>query len=1016
MRLVIAPRVPLTRKVLMARSASAPSRQRGRFLLPSILTLALWRLRQTWQLLMVTGLGLLVAVVIACAAPLYTQVSMTAGLRGVLNADPQDSELTLQATVQTLSPAIAQSDNLEFSTFMQQSLGSYLSNQTDRFIELPLEHIAAPPALADTLLGLVGTSISRAAGHVNLLQGRLPQSTASALELAITQSTAQTLGLSIGSTLTLQLPVIGFATPLEGGLPLRIVGIFATVPNDPFWHLQDFEPGSLGRFHTYAALMSDDAFLAQLGQIASQHNTQFLTFSNTDQPTLSWYYHLNVAQMRIAQLDDLMARLNQAQTQIFDDVTAYFGENRHIAALQFFGPALDTSETPSILERFRSRVALVQVPTNILLIQIVALILFFISLTASILTERQAEVIALLRSRGASRRQVFGAFVAQALGLGLIALIAGPLLAIPTVRLLAQQTLAPPDQQALNAIGGNPVPVALSVGWFALAATICAVLTLLLAVRGAARRDVLEMRRESARAVHRTLWQQIHLDLIAAIIALTGFLLSLYVAHAGVADVQTNLLISAPLALVAPICLVITGILFFLRLFPPLLSRAAQLASRRADAAPLLALAQMARAPQQALRMILLLALASNFAIFTFIFTTSETRQISSVAAYQTGADFSGSLPLLRPPYPTLAQQTARYQSIAGVLGAALGYAGDATPDQQALTMPLTVRAVDTRTFAQAAIWTDQDSTQPLGSLVALLQRHVPQGIPAILDTRAWNALGLKQGVSFGLTINNQRFIFTAVAEIQHIPTVNDSLVSGGAGDYTPPGGILIDYQDLANAYDVLTAALNVPPLQPNTLWLRTSDSPSLLASIRAALTSGPLQLQSLNDRRAMIAQLERDPLYLTLTGVLALGTSATLLLALAGSLLASWLSVRKRLTTFALLRALGSAPRQIAAVLTWEQAFVYTAALALGILFGALLAATVVPALVFTGAPNQDQALSTGEFYTIQHILPTQVVIPLSLLIVFAALIALCALALGMMARLVSNPSISQTLRLDED
>ena len=1000
----------------MARSASVPSRQRGRFLLPSILTLALWRLRQTWQLLMVTGLGLLAAVVIACAAPLYTQVSMTAGLRGVLNADPQDAELTLQITTQTLSPAMARSDTAEFNTFMQQSLGSYLSNQIDTFIELPLEHIVAPPALADTLLGLIGTSMSRAAGHVHLLQGRLPQPTGSALELAITQSTAQVLGLSVGSTLALQLPVIGLATPLSG-LPLRIVGIVATVPNDPFWHLQDFEPGSLGRFHTYAALMSDDAFLAQLGQIASQHGAQFLTFGNGNQPTFSRYYRLNTATISIAQLDNLMARLNQAQTQIFNDfVTASFGGNRHIAALQFFGPALDTSDTPSILERFRSRVALVQVPTNILLIQILALILFFISLTASILTERQAEVIALLRSRGASRRQVFGAFVVQALGLGLIALIAGPLLAIPTVRLLAGQTLAPPDQQALNTLAGNPMPVALSVGWFALAAAVCAILTLLLAVRGAARRDVLEMRRVSARAVHRALWQQIHLDLIAAIIALTGFLLSLYVAHAGVADVQTNLLISAPLALVAPICLVITGILFFLRLFPPLLSQAAQLASRRSDAPPLLALAQMARAPQQALRMILLLALASNFAIFTFIFTTTETQQIGGVAAYQTGADFSGALPLLRPPYPALAQQTARYQSIPGVLGAALGYAGDATPDQQALAVPLTFRAVDTHTFAHAAIWTNQDSTQPLSALMALLQRHVPQGIPAILDTRAWNALGLKQGARFGLTINNQHFIFTAAAEIQHMPTVNDSLDSDGASDYTPPGGIMIDYQTLADAYDRLTSSLNVPPLQPNTLWLRTSDSPALLASIRAALTSGPLQLQSLNDRRAMIAQLERDPLYLTLTGVLALGTGATLLLALAGSLLASWLSVRKRLTTFALLRALGSAPRQIAAVLTWEQAFVYTAALALGILFGALLAATVVPALVFTGVPNQDQALSTGEFYTIQHILPTQVVIPLSLLIVFAALIAICVLALGMMARIVSKPSVSQMLRLDED
>ncbi|HEX6776875.1 MAG TPA: hypothetical protein VF099_01685 [Ktedonobacterales bacterium] len=72
-------------------------------------------------------------------------------------------------------------------------------------------------------------------------------------------------------------------------------------------------------------------------------------------------------------------------------------------------------------------------------------------------------------------------------------------------------------------------------------------------------------------------------------------------------------------------------------------------------------------------------------------------------------------------------------------------------------------------------------------------------------------------------------------------------------------------------------AGLTSASSHPNYIWLHASDSPALLASIRAALTSGPLQLASLNDRRAMIAQLERDPLYLTLTGVLALGMMARL-------------------------------------------------------------------------------------------------------------------------------------------
>jgi hypothetical protein len=94
----------------------------------------------------------------------------------------------------------------------------------------------------------------------------------------------------------------------------------------------------------------------------------------------------------------------------------------------------------------------------------------------------------------------------------------------------------------------------------------------------------------------------------------------------------------------------------------------------------------------------------------------------------------------------------------------------------------------------------------------------------------------------------------------------------------------------------------------------------------------------------------------------------------------------------------------------------IYTTAIVLGALFGALLAATIVPALIFTGVPDYSSALSTGEFYTIQHVLPTQVVVPPSLVALFVTLVVICAGAIGMTARLVLKPSIGPTLRLSAD
>jgi len=173
------------------------------------------------------------------------------------------------------------------------------------------------------------------------------------------------------------------------------------------------------------------------------------------------------------------------------------------------------------------------------------------------------------------------------------------------------------------------------------------------------------------------------------------------------------------------------------------------------------------------------------------------------------------------------------------------------------------------------------------------------------------------------------------------------------------------------------------------------------------------LNLLNLSDRRAILAALNTDPLYLILSGTLTIGTVASLLLALIGTLLTSWLSARTRLTDFAVLRAIGSTPHQLASMLTWEQAAVYLTGLLLGVGIGEFIVQTVVPALTLT---NSNTNVGSNQFYTLQTAFPTQIVLPSSLLLALLALVAIYGVALTMMVRIVSQPSLSQTLRLNED
>src|SRR5260370_39740750 len=79
----------------------------------------------------------------------------------------------------------------------------------------------------------------------------------------------------------------------------------------------------------------------------------------------------------------------------------------------------------------------------------------------------------------------------------------------------------------------------------------------------------------------------------------------------------------------------------------------------------------------------------------------------------------------------------------------------------------------------------------------------------------------------------------------------------------------------------------------------------------------------------------------------------------------------------------------------------IYGAALVVGVIFGAVHSVTAVPALVFTSAPAGGvlSSISNEEFYLIQHIIPTRIIIPLSLWLALRALVAVFLLALWTMA-----------------
>ena len=116
---------------------SLQQRRARHFLMWPVVTLAAWRLRRTWFLLLFIALGMVAAVVIVCTIPLLSSVMTTAGLRNTLRATPESDEIAVYAGDPGISTPIVKAAYNEFAPLFRR----YLGTSSNRHNFLPLSMI-----------------------------------------------------------------------------------------------------------------------------------------------------------------------------------------------------------------------------------------------------------------------------------------------------------------------------------------------------------------------------------------------------------------------------------------------------------------------------------------------------------------------------------------------------------------------------------------------------------------------------------------------------------------------------------------------------------------------------------------------------------------------------------------------------------------------------------------------------------------------------------------------------------
>ena len=985
--------------------------------LTSLIFLAFWRLRQNWNLLLLIGIGMIVSVTLVCVIPLYTLVATSAGVRGAFANNPTQQYITINGSGEPgFSLSSSQQFKGELDQLFQQYLGSNV-NHNPQFLAQTAFSPLANPHLPDTTninyaVGLNSYDMQAVRPHIQLIQGRLPESNTNDIEIILTPDEAATLHIHVGDVLTTQL---GYAyvqfspststvqpPPLPQSLSFRLVGLFnVNSASDLFWHGNFFQ--SAGTFGTpeiisVQAIVSTSAMFHVLDTINSLALQQNQVLGNEIE--VSWAYQLNVSHLNSDQLGSVLTGLNKFNNAINSTMQT----DPLVRNLKASTPSNFTST-------YLQRIITERIPLIILTFVTTGLLLLFTILMSNLLVDRQTEMIAVLRSRGASQRQIFSAFSLQGLLLGIVALLIGPLLAPALARFLTQVLFRGKEYGTLGLIA-NTAEAAFSTRWYALAAALLVVGAMIFSLYQALQLDILHLRRDTARMRRRSLLQRLHWDVATLLIAVIIYGASLYIASTGVLDPQLSVSWLGPLTFAASLAAILAGAFLCLRLFPRFLQLATRMALHAQGAAPLLALAQMARAPRHVLRLMLLLLMATAFATFALVFVASQEQRIPDIATYQAGADISGVISYVNPSKRlSVADLTTAYRRVPGVLSACIGYTASEGYSTATGSIAIMMQAADADTYAQSALWADPDASS-LNSLMTQLRTRrtdvlTQHAIPTIVDSATWNALNLSIGSHFTLGDAHGSLPYVVIAQVEHIPTISDN------ADGSNGGGLIVDYQSYATLF-AATSHDQLPFL--NTVWLHTSASAD--AQVVAALSQGPLQLTPLYDRRAIIGTLRSDPLYLTMLGVLLIGSVLPLILALVGNLFASWQNTNVRQIDFAVLRALGSAPHQVAQTLAWEQVGGYVIAIGVGVIAGIILSFMAVPVLVFTGvAPGGLGSETSGNaFFLLQSVPPIQVILPFSLALIVLLLLAFCAFTLSIVIRRVLQASLTQMLRLNVD
>ena len=637
--------------------------------------------------------------------------------------------------------------------------------------------------------------------------------------------------------------------------------------------------------------------------------------------------------------------------------------------------------------------------------KILALLLAFIFMISRQMLDLEQNEIALLKSRGSSKRQIIIIYFLQSVILSAISALAGLPLGYFLCKALGSTNgfLEFIQRKALH------VTLSGSVFLYMLGAMAVSVAFMVLPVFRDANVTIVNVKRKKGRKT-RNILQRVYMDVILLLVSLYG----LYSFSQRKDTLMTQMLEGEPLDPFLFICsslFIISAALVALRI-QPLLIRLVYLCGRkRWKPAFFASFLQILRTKGKQSFMMVFLMLTVALGIFNATVARTILSNSESNIRYDTGATlvlqeqwednsmFVADNPDLELTYTE--PDFSVYESMKGVRHAAKVYREEEITTSFSNkggenNKKTSLMAIDTKQFGETV--SDFNPELLPTHLNNYLNAMASDPDAVLLSSNFHTKAGVKLGDKITYTNKDKKdkkeltgvvygFVdyFPTYLENTHELNEEEKLVTTE------------NYLVVAN----LAAVQQTYGVRPYQVWLQTDESSQFIYDYAK---KNNIQYTVFEDVAAKLVDMKNDALFQGTNGILTMSFIVILILCCTGFLIYWILSIRQRELLFGVFRAMGMTKKEIIQMLINEQIFSSGVSIVMGAALGILASRLFVP-LVQIFYASTDQAVPLQVMF--------QTLDMIRLFSVVAIVIIICMIVLG---KLISRINISQALKLGED